>query len=343
LNLLPLITVVIPLYNGARYIRRSVQSVLQQSYTNFELIIVDDGSSDDGADIVLEFTDQRLRLVRQDNMGVSAARNKGISEGKGEYIAFLDADDEWDVGFLDAVVNLSNRYPQAGIYGTGYRLIFPQGPCTEITAVEAIKQETSLLVTDYFYREGSGCDLIHVSGVMIPRRIFGEVGVFKIGEHYGQDIELWARIALRYPLGYDTRILVSFYQTSVVNKPRFKKLPEYAPMLKTLEKALYESPDFLVNRERQVRSYIKSYLIKRCLLFINNDNRVATVVFMQNSNASIWIPLLNRLINIRPLWPCIRFAGLIYRAANSRLALKIIGGQRSSHDVLIKLRGAEKA
>ena len=336
LNQLPLITVVIPLYNGAQYIRRSVQSVLQQKYADFELIVVDDGSEDCGGDVVLEFTDPRLRLVRQGNMGVSAARNKGIDEVRGEYVAFLDADDEWDNGFLDAVVKLSNIYPQAGIYGTGYRMVFRKGPGVEVTAEEATNQETYFLITDYFYRANGG-SLIHSSGVMIPCRIFKEVGVFKVGEHHGQDAEMWARIALRYPVAYDTRILFSFYQTDMINKPRFRKLRKYSPKLKMLQRVLNNSSDSFANCEI-IQSHIKSCLIKVFLSLIIKYDRAAALEFMRNCNSPIWIPWLNWLINIRPLWPLLRFAALIYRITKSRFVLKIIGGQRSSHRVLIRLK-----
>ena len=97
MNNYPLITVIIPLYNGEKYIRRSVESVLAQTYIHFELIVVDDGSTDSGGDVVKQIYDPRLHLKHQINMGVSAARNKGIAEGKGKYFAFLDADDEWNI------------------------------------------------------------------------------------------------------------------------------------------------------------------------------------------------------------------------------------------------------
>jgi glycosyltransferase involved in cell wall biosynthesis len=142
----PSITVVIPLYNGAQFITRSVKSVLGQTYPDFELIVVDDGSKDGGGELVREFKDSRLRLIRQVNAGVSAARNKGIKEGKGRYFAFLDADDEWDVGFLAAAIQLAVAFPRAGIYGTGYRMVYPKGPAVEITAQEVLNGQTTLLV-----------------------------------------------------------------------------------------------------------------------------------------------------------------------------------------------------
>jgi glycosyltransferase involved in cell wall biosynthesis len=338
MNHLPNITVVIPLYNGAQYIRRSVQSVLEQSYTDFELLVVDDGSTDCGGEIVLEFMDPRLRLVRQNNMGVSAARNKGILEGLGNYIAFLDADDEWDIGFLDAVVNLSNNYPQAGIYGTGFRLVFPKGQGVEVTAAGGTGQETSLLVTDYFNRV-NGENLINASGVMIPCRVFEEVGIFKVGEHQGEDVEMWARIALRYPVGYDTRILFSLYQTGMGNKPRFQKLQKYDPKVKMLQEVITNSPDYFIN-QAIIRSHIKNCLSKKCLSIILSNNRDDAVAFMENSNASIWTPLLNKLINVKLLWPFMKLVAWIYRGTKSRLAMRIFGGKRASYGVMTRLIGA---
>lgn len=332
----PSISVVIPLYNGAQYIRRSVESVLAQTYDDFELIVVDDGSADRGGDIVLEFTDPRVRLVQQENAGVSAARNKGIAEGRGKYIAFLDADDAWDAGFLDAVVNLTTLYPQAGIYGTGYRMVYSKGPVVEVTAEEAINQDRHLLITDYLYRANGG-SLINASGIMIPRRIFKELGDFKVGEHHGEDLEMWARIALRYPIGYDTRVLFSFYQTGMIKKKRFHKLPKYEPHVRMLQAFLNNTPDSLVT-QKIIRAHIKDQYLKSCFWFISNSSRAATLVFMKDNHAEVWAPLLNKLIKIKTLWPLMRFVAWINRVLKSRLVMKFLGGKYVSHGVLQRIR-----
>ena len=88
-------SVIIPLYNKEKYIQNTLQSVLNQTFENFEVIIVDDGSTDDGPEKVGLISDCRIRFIRKENGGVSSARNRGIAEARGEYIAFLDADDEW--------------------------------------------------------------------------------------------------------------------------------------------------------------------------------------------------------------------------------------------------------
>lgn len=331
-----LVSVVIPLFNGAKYIRRSVRSVLNQSYGNFELIVVDDGSTDGGGDLALEFTDQRLRLVRQENAGVSAARNRGIEESRSRYIAFLDADDEWDAGFLDAVVSLSNDYPSAGMFGTGYRLVFPAGPGVEVTVEEAARQVASLLVTDYFYRTCGG-SFIHVSGVMIPKAIFEELGGFLVGEHYGEDNEMWARIALRYPIAYNTQILSSFFQTAMDDKPRFKKVQKYDRKVRMLEEYLTEAGDSLLDH-RMIRSHVKIHLIEKCFAFISVNDRDSGIVYMYNSNARNWIPLLSLLFGYPPVWPFLRLFALIKRFCCSRMGMKMVGGKRTSYGVLERLQ-----
>src|SRR5215210_566395 len=102
----PRISVVVPLYNKATFVRRTLNSIAQQTYTDFEVIVVDDGSTDGGAGIVLTEGDPRVRVVTQENMGPGAARNRGISEARGELIAFLDADDEWFPRYLEEGVRL---------------------------------------------------------------------------------------------------------------------------------------------------------------------------------------------------------------------------------------------
>jgi len=95
------VSVIVPLYNKAPYVRRALDSVAAQTFGDFELIVVDDGSTDEGASVVESFGDGRVRLIRQENTGPGAARNRGINEARGEVLAFLDADDEWLPTYLE--------------------------------------------------------------------------------------------------------------------------------------------------------------------------------------------------------------------------------------------------
>ena len=109
------ISVVIPLYNKQNCIRETLRSVLNQSYTDFEVLVVDDASTDGSLEVVREFSDKRLRIIEKPNSGVSATRNAGIATAANEWIAFLDADDIWTSFHLETLVKLHEKFPQAEV------------------------------------------------------------------------------------------------------------------------------------------------------------------------------------------------------------------------------------
>ena len=106
------VSVVIPLCNKESYIRRALNSIVNQSFQDFEVIIVDDGSTDKGAEVVRGFDDPRIRLIQQENSGTFTARNRGIKAARGDLIAFLDADDEWKPEHLEVLLRLQEKYPR---------------------------------------------------------------------------------------------------------------------------------------------------------------------------------------------------------------------------------------
>ena len=114
-----MISVVIPLYNKEKSIERTIQSVLSQTYKDYELVVVNDGSTDRSLEVVERMKVERIKVVSQTNVGVSAARNRGVKEAKGEYVAFLDGDDIWDPKFLEEAAKLIHDYPTGVIYGLG--------------------------------------------------------------------------------------------------------------------------------------------------------------------------------------------------------------------------------
>lgn len=194
------ISVVIPLYNKVRHIRRAIDSVLAQSMQAFEVIVVDDGSTDGGGDVVCEIDDPRIRLIVQENRSVSAARNRGIRDSSYEQVAFLDADDEWLPLFLETVTGLQARNPEAGMFATAYRLC--QGETSARPAfIDCVQSDQGGLLDDYF-RAALGSSPVCTSAVMIPKRIFAEVGGFPTGVRRGEDLHMWACIALRHPVAW---------------------------------------------------------------------------------------------------------------------------------------------
>ena len=126
-----MISVIVPLYNKEDFVATSIGSILKQSYSDYEIIIVNDGSTDKSVNIVKAFNDRRIRIINQENAGVSAARNKGIEEAKGEYIAFLDADDVWNEDYLATLMELVENYSQCDVFATNYEFCDANGKRTK--------------------------------------------------------------------------------------------------------------------------------------------------------------------------------------------------------------------
>lgn len=206
---MPKVSVVIPLYNKAPYVAAAVRSVLAQTVADFELIVVDDGSLDDGAEIVKRFDDPRLRLVRQDNQGESAARNTGVALAESDLMAFLDADDEWTPSHLEVLLRLAGRFPGAGILATAYEIVTPDGKShmAGYRGIPAAPWEG--LLPNYFLSlaRGEKSELlgeypVNASVAGIPKKVLAEVEGFPVGYWFGADIDLFGRIALKYPVAF---------------------------------------------------------------------------------------------------------------------------------------------
>ena len=205
-------SVIIPLYNKAPYIERAVKSVLSQDYPHFEIIVVNDGSSDGGEKIVTKLEDERLKLVSQKNAGVSAARNKGALEAKSEYLAFLDGDDTWEPNFLSELVKLIADFPNAGIYGTSNSFIYPNGKKVAEDFSYLFAGKDQGLVEDYFglFAQIQKSPFSN-SNLCIPKKIYNEFGGYKVGVKLTEDSDLWCRIALKYDVAFSIKPLANYY------------------------------------------------------------------------------------------------------------------------------------
>jgi glycosyltransferase involved in cell wall biosynthesis len=208
----PRITVVIPLYNKAEYIARTIQSVLDQEPPAYEIIVVDDGSTDSSPEIVATMAVQMplIRLIGQPNGGVSSARNSGIREARGDYIAFLDADDRYLPGFLTEINRLIASFPDAGLYATGYVRVAPNNlPLAEQNP--PIEAGTLPLLINDFFRLWSKSSFFCTCSLCIPHHIFKDDKLaFPVGDKLGEDQDVWFRIAERYAIAFSPRPLVEY-------------------------------------------------------------------------------------------------------------------------------------
>lgn len=209
MNSQPLITVVIPLYNKQAHIARCLKSVLAQTYDHYQVVVVDDGSTDDSAAVAASWLRGADELIRQPNGGVSAARNRGMTAAQGELIALLDADDEWHPAHLRNLAGLFTDFPQARVYGTGYA-IHQWRLATEIT----LKRPSPGYISFF---EASGIEsIINSSCAALHREAFAASGGFMVGQPMGEDIHFLCRLCLRWPLAYHPQV-TSIYHRDVAN------------------------------------------------------------------------------------------------------------------------------
>lgn len=209
-----MVSVVIPLYNKEHFIKATIESVLAQNYTDMEIIIVNDGSTDGSVDVVESFCDPRIRLINQPNGGVSKARNHGLHEAKGDYIALLDADDTWRPGFLLAMISLAKQYPQESVFGAA-QVDRP---------IKTLPEGVSLVedFCSYFYCFCTG-------SLLIKREVFKEVGFFREGIQIGEDFDLWLRIACHYHYVYLNKPFLKHPDTTENNLSMIRELSKTFP------------------------------------------------------------------------------------------------------------------
>lgn len=215
-------SIIIPLYNKAAYIRKAVESVLAQTFTDWELIVVNDGSTDNSRQVVEDFLQSTIcngrdgcqysiHLINQPNSGVSAARNNGIAMAKGEYIAFLDADDWWAPTFLESILSLitnTQDIPNIGLYATNYYTVKNGKNRWGVTYVAWQEQRMSAEIQyglmDYwnsYLRTTGGMPITSIT-VVISRDVMSKMKGFPIGIKLGEDFMLWAKIALHYKIAF---------------------------------------------------------------------------------------------------------------------------------------------
>jgi glycosyltransferase involved in cell wall biosynthesis len=207
------IAVVIPAYNVSSYIERAIKSVLAQTHQPDEFFVVDDGSSDETANIIRKYGN-RLTYIYQDNQGLSGARNTGIKRAKSEWIAFLDGDDDWPVSMLQNVHSLLKRHREL-VWSTGnyHRCSLTTGKSQIHISPKRIK--AVLGQNEYhpdYYAALMSDTHGHVNATVIKKRVFDEVGFFdtSLGRH--EDLDMFLRIALHYPaIGFVAASQVNYY------------------------------------------------------------------------------------------------------------------------------------
>ena len=232
----PKISVVIPLYNKEHYVKASVQSVLNQTYRNIEIIVVDDGSSDNSYNIVKSIKTPNLTIFRQKNLGVSAARNKGIKYATGEFIAFLDADDFWHNNFISSFINDLCKEPSVKFWSSGYQF-FDKGTLRQAKFHISSQPEEPGFIN--YYQFSLIDPIVTSSSVIIHSSIFRNHLYFDEFDGLGEDLMMWVKIVEKEQLYFNPNLLSYYRYEYINNSSRLnKKNPKMLSILRYLPDAL---------------------------------------------------------------------------------------------------------
>lgn len=232
---MPKVSVVIPAYNAVRFLPQTLSSVFAQTFQDFEVVIVDDGSTDATAQWLTTVEETRVRFIQQPNQGAAVARNRGIHESKGEYIAFLDADDLWESTKLEQQVVCLDTRPEVGFVHTAIRFIDDTG--FDLGRILKVDHKDGYVWGDMVVRHGVRCG----STPMIRRECFDRLGVFDTTLSFGEDWDMWLRVAARYPVAVLNEPLVAYRQHGGnMSKDYQQILPNY---LNILDQAFANAPE----------------------------------------------------------------------------------------------------
>jgi len=216
---MPRFSIIIPLYNKEKHILDTLNSVLNQSFTDYEIIIVNDGSTDTSLEKITSLNYDKLIIFDRENQGVSQTRNFAMRQAKGDYFAFLDADDLWHENHLHDLYNLINKHPDCGLYATNYLfdygkkfIVYPDFPTLPQN------KNWNGIVIDYFLASLK-FRIAWTSAISIPKSTIKTIGFFdeKITLGAGEDTDYWTRIALKSTVAFTKKISVS-YNVSAENR-----------------------------------------------------------------------------------------------------------------------------
>lgn len=265
-----MISIVIPLYNKEKQIAHTLQSVLNQTFQDFEVVIVDDGSTDGSVAEVEKLSDSRIRLIHQKNAGVSAARNRGIEAAKYDLIAFLDADDEWKPEYLATQYHLFQKYPDCNVFACNYEFRDAEGKVTPTIIRKLPFTSDDGILTNYFEVASCSHPPLWTSAVMVKKQAIQKIGGFPVGIKSGEDLLTWARLAVNVKIAYSRTPLAVFIRDEVLfNKDQKQRIPEVEDIVGKELLNIYAE-----NRTmRGLNSYLALWHKMRTRIFIEKGHR----------------------------------------------------------------------
>ena len=230
----PFFSVVVPLYNKENYIKSTILSVLNQSFDDFEIVVVNDGSTDRSEQRISELNDSRIRYFKTENKGVSAARNLGIEQSSGKFICFLDADDFWYTHFLSEIHKYITLLPEQKVFATAIEFEIKN---KAVSPTYSMEKKGNYQIVNYF--EASMKEsVLFTSASVFEKSVFEIAGNFNTNYKSGQDTDLWVRVGLNYPIVFIWKTSVRYvYDAKSLSRNRKKitgkaEFFEYIPLEK---------------------------------------------------------------------------------------------------------------
>ena len=203
---MPFFSVIIPLFNKEKFIETTLKSVLDQTFADFELIIVNDGSTDNSEKIIVTFDDPRIRYFTKENGGASSARNYGIMKAQSNFISFIDADDFWYPTFLEEMFEKINRFPDIKVFSAAIEI---ETSKSTFPAHYSVAKTGDFEIVNYFAASTKET-VICTSCAVFSKTVFEEIGTFDTEIKSGQDTDMWIRIGLKYSVLFSWKILARY-------------------------------------------------------------------------------------------------------------------------------------
>lgn len=262
-----MISVVIPLYNKAEFITRTIESVLVQTFQSFEIVVVNDGSTDGSVEAVEAIVDSRIRIIHQENGGVSSARNNGIEEARFEWIALLDGDDIWKPEYLQTQWDLHLKYSECDVCACNYEFCDHTGKVTPTRINKLPFEGEDGILTNYFEVASCSHPPLWTSAIMAKRSAFLTVGGFPVGVKSGEDLLTWARLAVKYKIAYSIYSKAVFQEQITAGIPKVElRRSEEDTVLNELFN-LHSKSDSL-HLQSELQGYISHWCIIQSVIFL---------------------------------------------------------------------------
>lgn len=248
-----MISVIIPLFNKEKSIVNTLQSVLMQTHQPSEIVIVDDGSTDGSLVEIRKIQSPLIRIVKQENRGVSAARNLGIKEAKSKWLAFMDADDLWDKNHLELLYKLITKYPAISIFTSGSR--------NETVNHVVDLYDKEIVINDYFLKAKEE-KIINSSACVINNLCFKKVGLFNENLTRGEDLEMWYRLSKEYAMVKNQTATV-VYRLEAENRAMNKIVPYEESFASVINLKNAKSREERLYLKYQIKAKYKSCLYNK--------------------------------------------------------------------------------